>query len=140
MLGIYLQQVPAELTLLTICFSILQDEDVFTFLDPEPRTQRDHSYRKLENTKDRLRGNGGRGNSMELTSNSRPSKWSLMRTKTFPSSLPEPDSVEALDAIIDVSTETYFSCAVGRKRSTARYSLPSSDEVVLFFKALADAL
>ncbi|KAG0570209.1 hypothetical protein KC19_6G144100 [Ceratodon purpureus] len=135
--------------LLCIGHFLSKDEDVFTFLDPEPRTQRDYSYRKMENTKDRLRMentkdrlrvNGGRGKSMELTSNSRPSKWSLLRTKTFPSTLPEPDSVEALDAIIDVSKDTYFSCAVGRKRSTARYSLPSSDEVVLFFKALADAL
>jgi len=67
-------------------------------------------------------------------------RWSLMKTKGFPSSLPDPEFAEALDAMIGVNATTYFSCAVARKRSTARYSLPSSDEVVIFFKALADAL
>lgn len=117
---------------------ILQDEDVFTFLDPEPQSQRDHSYKKLEHNRDRMRGK-----SMDCTSNGRPGKltrWSLMKTKRFPSSLPEPEAAEELDAMLGVSTETYFSCAVARKRSTARYTLPSSDEVVTFFKALADAL
>jgi len=63
-----------------------------------------------------------------------------MKTKGFPSYLPDPEFAEALDAMIGVDTNTYFSCAVARKRSTARYSLPTSDEVVTFFKALADAL
>lgn len=115
---------------------------MFTFLDPEPQNQRDHSYKKLEHKEDRMR----RGKSMDYnTQNGKKSgnltnRWSLMKTKGFPSSLPEPEAAEALDAMIGVSTETYFSCAVARKRSTARYSLPSSEEVVLFFRALADAL
>lgn len=32
--------------------------------------------------------------------------------------------------IVDVQEECYFSCAVGRKRSCARYALLSSDDVV----------
>lgn len=115
----------------------VQDEDVFTFLDPEPQSQRDYSYRKMEHNRDRTRANSNAGNGMR----NGVSRWSLMKTKGFPSSLPEPEDAAALDALCaDVSTDTYFSCAVGRKRSTARYSLPSSDEVVTFFKALADAL
>ncbi|GLJ53773.1 hypothetical protein SUGI_1147650 [Cryptomeria japonica] len=39
-------------------------------------------------------------------------------------------------SVLDLKGENYFSCAVGRKRSNARYSLTSSEEVVAFLKAL----
>eukprot|EP00245_Coleochaete_scutata_P003168 TRINITY_DN14557_c0_g1_i3.p1 TRINITY_DN14557_c0_g1~~TRINITY_DN14557_c0_g1_i3.p1 ORF type:complete len:329 (+),score=72.03 TRINITY_DN14557_c0_g1_i3:134-1120(+) len=41
-------------------------------------------------------------------------------------------------SVIDLKGENYFSCAVGRKRSAARYSLGGSEEVYLMLKALAD--
>jgi len=40
--------------------------------------------------------------------------------------------------VMNISGDTYFSCAVGRKRSSARYSLGSTEEVVEFFQALAN--
>ncbi|XP_057461661.1 alpha,alpha-trehalose-phosphate synthase [UDP-forming] 1 [Actinidia eriantha] len=41
--------------------------------------------------------------------------------------------------VLDLKGENYFSCAVGRTRTNARYTLGSSDEVVAFMKALAGA-
>jgi trehalose 6-phosphate synthase/phosphatase len=42
-------------------------------------------------------------------------------------------------SVLDLKGENYFSCAVGRKRSNARYLLSSSEEVVSFLKELATA-
>lgn len=41
--------------------------------------------------------------------------------------------------VLDLKGDNYFSCSVGRTRTNARYLLASSDEVVSFFKELADA-
>lgn len=41
-------------------------------------------------------------------------------------------------SVLDLKGENYFSCAVGRKRSNARFLLNSSDEVVCFLKELAE--
>lgn len=40
-------------------------------------------------------------------------------------------------SVLDLKGDDYFSCAVGRKRSNARYSLASSEEVIAFLNALA---
>ena len=45
---------------------------------------------------------------------------------------------EQSGTFVTVNRETFFSCAVGRTRSAARFSLASSEEVVSFVKALAD--
>lgn len=42
-------------------------------------------------------------------------------------------------SVLDLKGENYFSCAVGRTCSNARYLLNSSDEVVVFLKELAAA-
>jgi len=41
-------------------------------------------------------------------------------------------------SVLDLKGDNYFSCAVGRKRSNARYLLNSSDDVVVFLKELAE--
>ncbi|TKY66366.1 Alpha,alpha-trehalose-phosphate synthase of UDP-forming 1 [Spatholobus suberectus] len=41
--------------------------------------------------------------------------------------------------VLDLKKENYFSCAVGRTRTNARYTLDSPDDVVSFLKELADA-
>ncbi|KAJ4981301.1 hypothetical protein NE237_032138 [Protea cynaroides] len=43
-------------------------------------------------------------------------------------------------SVLDLKGENYFSCAVGRKRSNARYLLNSSEDVVKFLKEMAVAL
>ena len=39
--------------------------------------------------------------------------------------------------VLDLKKENYFSCAIGRTRTNARYTLDSSDDVVSFLKELA---
>jgi trehalose 6-phosphate synthase/phosphatase len=39
--------------------------------------------------------------------------------------------------VLDLKAENYFSCAVGRSRTEARYLLPSPDDVVSFLNKLA---
>ncbi|XP_010531916.1 PREDICTED: alpha,alpha-trehalose-phosphate synthase [UDP-forming] 1 [Tarenaya hassleriana] len=41
--------------------------------------------------------------------------------------------------VLDLKGENYFSCAVGRTRTSARYLLSSSDDVVSFLQNLADS-
>ncbi|KAL5736646.1 hypothetical protein ACOSP7_031108 [Xanthoceras sorbifolium] len=41
--------------------------------------------------------------------------------------------------VLDLNKENYFSCAVGRPRTNARFMLQSSDEVVSFLKQVAEA-
>ncbi|XP_004295412.1 PREDICTED: alpha,alpha-trehalose-phosphate synthase [UDP-forming] 1-like [Fragaria vesca subsp. vesca] len=41
-------------------------------------------------------------------------------------------------SVLDLKGDNYFSCAVGRKRSSARYLLKSSDDVVTLLKELAE--
>lgn len=41
-------------------------------------------------------------------------------------------------SVLDLRGDNYFSCAVGRKRSIARYLLGSSAEVATLLKDLAD--
>ncbi|PON69821.1 Trehalose-phosphatase [Parasponia andersonii] len=41
--------------------------------------------------------------------------------------------------VLDLKVENYFSCAVGRPRTNARYLLGSSDDIVSFLKQLANS-
>lgn len=41
--------------------------------------------------------------------------------------------------VLDLKGENYFSCAVGRNRTKARFTFGSSDEVISFLKELAAA-
>lgn len=41
--------------------------------------------------------------------------------------------------VLDLKKENYFSCAVGRTQTNARYTIGSSDDVVAFLKELAYA-
>ncbi|KAM7265326.1 hypothetical protein ACFE04_003009 [Oxalis oulophora] len=48
-------------------------------------------------------------------------------------------SRESLQGILDLKEDNYFSCAVGKNQTKARYLLPSQHDVVSFLKKLADA-
>jgi hypothetical protein len=131
----------------------LQDEDVFTYFDPEPPFPSDHPASSAGDPLDpRLAAKVGNRSLSKTT------KMGVVRTKTYPLISPERfgsgspsrsnsfkdrkyserDTKEELGKVIQLTPATYFSCAVGRKRSAARWSLASSEEVVSFFKALAD--
>lgn len=42
-------------------------------------------------------------------------------------------------SVLDLKADNYFSCAVGRTRTNARYLLQSSDDVVSFLRDLTQA-
>ncbi|KAL7089222.1 hypothetical protein ACP275_13G175700 [Erythranthe tilingii] len=122
-----------------------KDEDIYTFFEPElpvgpPPTTR----AKIANSLNRftpnspgmsafcrkappvpLPGPDKRANSFLGNGN----WWSRMREKM---------TVHEGSSVLDLKGENYFSCAVGRKRSNARYLLGSSAEVVSLLKELAD--
>lgn len=50
---------------------------------------------------------------------------------------PSPEKISY--SVLDLKKENYYSCAVGRARTNARYLLQTSDDVVSFLKELAGA-
>jgi trehalose 6-phosphate synthase/phosphatase len=133
-----------------------KDEDVYAYFDPELSFDRDHpcSNGKMEKGLDR-RLSAKSDNRMMAKS----IKMGVLRTKTYPLISPDrngnhPGSSQSksnsfkdrkyserntMDDLVNVSSETYVSCAVGRKRSAARYSVENVNEVGLFMRALADS-
>ncbi|CAN0891222.1 Alpha,alpha-trehalose-phosphate synthase [UDP-forming] 1 [Linum grandiflorum] len=131
-----------------------KDEDVYSFFEPElpsdglgimrskqsesaakPSGERRPSSRKLPGNS---RGAGS-------SSQSKPSQRAVphperMSTTSFSNSNGRRASPEKISwNVLDLKGDNYFSCAVGRKRTNARYMLGSSDEVVSFLKKLANA-
>ena len=68
--------------------------------------------------------------------NGSPSRSSNKKEKTF---IEDEMVRQEGSSVLDLRGDNYFSCAVGRKRSNARYSLPSSEEVVSFLKHISDS-
>ncbi|KAL0305564.1 UNVERIFIED_CONTAM: Alpha,alpha-trehalose-phosphate synthase [UDP-forming] 1 [Sesamum radiatum] len=118
-----------------------KDEDIYTFFEPElPAGPASRS--KIANSLNRF------------TSNST-GLAAFCHKAPLPFPAPEKRSTSALGngdwwsrmrermtmhegpSVLDLKGENYFSCAVGRKRSSARYLLGSSTEVVSLLKELA---
>jgi trehalose 6-phosphate synthase/phosphatase len=74
--------------------------------------------------------------SQSVFNNGSPSRSSNKKEKSF---LEDEMVRQEGSSVLDLRGDNYFSCAVGRKRSNARYSLPSSEEVVSFLKKIADS-
>ncbi|KAA8526734.1 hypothetical protein F0562_009037 [Nyssa sinensis] len=127
-----------------------KDEDVFTFFEPElpsdpigiPRTKLTDASKLPSEKRPPLKFPASRNGSK-----SSPSKT---QRRTLPNSekktsnhlsgsgrRPSPEKISW--NVLDLKGENYFSCAVGRTRTNARYVLGSSDDVVAFLGQLADA-
>jgi len=126
-----------------------KDEDIYTFFEPELPFDREvtGTGKSLENKacvekRTAPKPNAGKSGSKGV------------RNKVFPLSPekgPQSRSNSSKDwrmqdetigwhegsSVLDLKGENYFSCAVGRKRSNARYSLASTEEVVTFIKSMA---
>ncbi|KAL0398401.1 UNVERIFIED_CONTAM: Alpha,alpha-trehalose-phosphate synthase [UDP-forming] 1 [Sesamum radiatum] len=118
-----------------------KDEDIYTFFEPELPAG-PASRARIANSLNRF------------TSNST-GLAAFCRKAPLPFPAPEKRGTSALDngnwwsrmrermtmhegpSVLDLRGENYFSCAVGRKRSSARYLLGSSTEVVSLLKELA---
>jgi trehalose 6-phosphate synthase/phosphatase len=131
-----------------------KDEDVYAYFDPELSFDRDHpcSNGKMEKALDRRLS--AKSCDRILAKNN---KTGMLRTKTYTHISPDrngshqsPQSLlnsfkdrkyserDMMEDLVNVSPDTYVSCAVGRKRSAARYYLENVNEVVSFVKSLAD--
>ncbi|OVA14303.1 Glycosyl transferase [Macleaya cordata] len=121
-----------------------KDEDVYTFFEPElpaepPSTLRSKSFNatrtsvhrqstpKLARSKSGSKASYGRAERTSLTLENRTSYHSRGKKTVLNEGL----------SVLDLKKENYFSCAVGRTCSNARYLLNSSDDVVIFLKELA---
>ncbi|KAK7850306.1 Alpha,alpha-trehalose-phosphate synthase [UDP-forming] 1 [Quercus suber] len=130
---------------------LTKDEDVYTFFEPELPSDASAIARAKAN--DGLKLPSERRSSLKLPANRSGSKSSSSQSKTQRPLLnsdkritshtcgsgrrPSPEKVSW--NVLDLKGENYFSCAVGRTRTNARYTLGSSDDVVSFLKELADA-
>ncbi|XP_078428264.1 alpha,alpha-trehalose-phosphate synthase [UDP-forming] 1-like isoform X2 [Wolffia australiana] len=115
-----------------------KDEDIYTFFEPELPAE--------------LPG-GRAAKAAEMMMMRAPGKSAVARNGSLRSAvahygkaqraappLPPPASEVMVcqegSSVLDLNGENYFSCAVGRKCSSARYSLDSADDVVHFLKQL----
>ncbi|KAL9236489.1 hypothetical protein vseg_011153 [Gypsophila vaccaria] len=127
-----------------------KDEDVFTFFEPELPCD-NGSYSRSKSV-DMSKLPGERRPPLKLPPSRGGSK--AMHGKTQQRSAPNTDkkstnqnsaltrkqSLEKTSwSVLDLNKENYFSCAVGRTRTSARYMLGSPDDVVSFLKRMAEA-
>ncbi|WKA11901.1 hypothetical protein VitviT2T_029353 [Vitis vinifera] len=128
-----------------------KDEDVYTFFEPELPS--DNISMAKSRAIDAFKLSGERKSSLKLPANKSGSKSSHGKTQR---PLPNPDKKTPDHSsgsgsgrrpspektswnVLDLKGENYFSCAVGRTRTKARFTFGSSDEVVSFLKELAGA-
>ncbi|PWA81306.1 alpha,alpha-trehalose-phosphate synthase [Artemisia annua] len=109
---------------------LTKDEDVYTFFEPEPPTPLRSSLSSPVNGSSLDRSGSG-GMSMK-----RANPFSASNSND--SSTGDVDWKDSTPSILDLNSNHYFSCAVKKKRSCARYLLSSSADVVSLLKQMAD--
>lgn len=139
----------------------LQDEDVYTFFEPElpsdipaiarARPSSDSGTKSSSGDRrppSKLTHNNNKSGSKSSSSsnsnnNNKSSQRSLQSERKSGSNhslgnsrRPSPEKISW--NVLDLKGENYFSCAVGRTRTNARYLLGSPDDVVCFLEKLAD--
>lgn len=125
-----------------------KDEDVYTFFEPELPSDAIAIQRNKMTDASRLTGER-RSSSKFPSGNRNGSKTSQGKIQKASSNSEKktnhvngsrkaaPDKISW--NVLDLKKENYFSCAVGRNRTDARFILQSSDDVVSFLKQLAHA-
>ncbi|KAK2982513.1 hypothetical protein RJ640_012758 [Escallonia rubra] len=126
-----------------------KDEDIYTFFEPELPAG-------LATTARANIGNpvNGSASNRPIGTNGFRARCSNTPYKSFPNSDKRTSSngngagwwskmrdrltLQEGSSVLDLKSENYFSCAVGRKRSSARYLLGSSADVVSLMKELAE--
>ncbi|CAD5179445.1 unnamed protein product [Musa acuminata subsp. malaccensis] len=134
--------------------SLLQDEDIYTFFEPElPAEPASSTRMKISETSKASPDKRSTGRSSSIRNNSRmshvrPQRAPVGSERRMPAnhniltgwrSPQETMSWREGSSVLDLKGDNYFSCAVGRKRSNARYLLNTSDDVVVFLREMAEA-
>lgn len=123
-----------------------KDEDIYSFFEPElPAGLAALSRGKIMNPGDR--------SLMKFSARRNIWPYSRKSSRTFPvkenktssndngkwwSAVQDRMTVHEGSSVLDLKAENYFSCAVGRKRSSARYLLGSPADVMFLLKELVD--
>lgn len=121
-----------------------KDEDIYVFFDPEYPSESKVKPESSSTPLDRKpngRASNGRSNSRSSQSRTPKTQQAAPERSSSSSHSSTSSSHDWREgsSVLDLKGENYFSCAVGRKRSNARYLLNSSEEVVSFLKELATA-
>jgi trehalose 6-phosphate synthase/phosphatase len=126
-----------------------QDEDVYTFFEPElpcdsppPARAMVANHVKTSMPNNLASQSGPRASASHLKKQR--SLSTLEKKETNPGSaialqpmLQDKMSLHEGASVLDLKGDNYFSCSVGRKRSNARYLLGSADTVVSLLEELA---
>ncbi|KAK7272608.1 hypothetical protein RJT34_29319 [Clitoria ternatea] len=127
---------------------LAKDEDIFAFFEPElpcvgagpQRTKITDGVKfpveRIQSFKIPASKNGTKSSSQNkgpkhVSNSEKKANNHVCRARTAPEKISW--------NVLDLKKENYFSCAVGRTQTNARYTLGSSDDVVAFLKELADA-
>ncbi|XP_021773908.1 alpha,alpha-trehalose-phosphate synthase [UDP-forming] 1-like [Chenopodium quinoa] len=112
-----------------------KDEDVYTFFEPElPNDNGSHQFTEWPSPISPGGSKASHGKTQHSTSNTEKT------TNNGNGGLSQKQSSEKTSwNVLDLKKDNYFSCAVGRTRTSARYTVGSSDEVVSFLTKLAEA-
>ncbi|XP_073159454.1 alpha,alpha-trehalose-phosphate synthase [UDP-forming] 1 [Henckelia pumila] len=120
-----------------------KDEDVYTFFEPElppdvmslPRTKLTDTMKPAVEKRPSPKLTAGRSSS-KSPSNTQLNGSSSEKKLNGSSRRASPENTSW--NVLDLKKENYFSCAVGRHRTNARYLLSNPDDVVAFLKAMAE--
>ncbi|KAM0862293.1 hypothetical protein ACQ4PT_045355 [Festuca glaucescens] len=120
-----------------------KDEDIYVFFDPEYPSESKVKPDGASVSVDRRqngRPSNGRSNSRNSQSRAQKSQAAPERSSSSGHSTANShhDWREG-SSVLDLKGDNYFSCAVGRKRSNARYLLNSSEDVVSFLREMAES-
>ncbi|XP_051134919.1 alpha,alpha-trehalose-phosphate synthase [UDP-forming] 1-like isoform X2 [Andrographis paniculata] len=133
-----------------------KDEDVYTFFEPElppdslglPRTKVTEAIKHSLEKKQSAKVPSGRSNSKPQSKNQQAQtqhhgnnhdkKSNNHASGSQHHRRPSSENNTTWN-VLDLKKENYFSCAVGRTRTNARYLLTNSDEVVAFLNELAES-
>ncbi|KAK6154244.1 hypothetical protein DH2020_008492 [Rehmannia glutinosa] len=125
-----------------------KDEDVYTFFEPElppdslglPRTKVTDAIKLSVEKRAAQKFPSGRSNSKPQGKSQQHGSNPDKKSTTGAAGSSKRSSAENTSwNVLDLKKENYFSCAVGRTRTNARYLLNTSDDVVTFLKELAEA-
>lgn len=130
-------------------YNLIQDEDIYTFFEPELPSEaraplRSHVPTPVRTSISKLPVSKSGSKAARL--NKQRSFSTIERNTSYPvtggalhSMVADRMSMQEGSSVLDLQGDNYFSCSVARKRSNARYLLGSSDDVVRLLRELADS-
>ncbi|KAL6567335.1 Trehalose-6-P synthase/phosphatase complex synthase subunit [Orobanche gracilis] len=122
-----------------------KDEDIYTFFEPElPAGPAPTARAKIANSLNRYTSTSTgfsalcRKAARPISGPDKKTNSTILGNGNWWSRMREKMTMHEGSSVLDLKGENYFSCAVGRKRSSARYLLVSSGEVISLLNELAN--